>query len=313
MLSLSFVIPARNEQEHIGSTIDSIHAGTGRDVAAREIVLVDNSSTDSTARIGEEKMATVVVSAAATIGALRNLGASIANSDVIVFLDADVSLSTTWWESIPRTLAMLEADSLLLTGSHCSVPSDARSIYEKYWFSSFGNSRSSHLGSGHMIIRRDFFNNLGGFRSDLETGEDYDLCERVRAAGGRIEKDPRLVVYHHGFPDTALKFVRREIWHGRGDAVDIRTVLRSNVARAALMFSSLNLSIVISAIFGTTLSTAMCITAAACFVLLSSAVKFPHRGIKVTLVNAWIFYLYYTARTVAIIRSAGDLIKMPTR
>ena len=313
MLSLSFVIPARNEQQHIGSTIDSIRAGAGREVAAREIVLVDNLSTDSTARIGEEKMATVVISPAATIGALRNLGASVATGDVLVFLDADVSLSTSWWDTIPRTMALLEADSLLLAGSHCSVPSDAHSIYEKYWFSSFGTSRSSHLGSGHMIIRRDFFNNLGGFRSDLETGEDYDLCERVRAAGGRIEKDPRLIVYHHGFPDTALRFVRREIWHGRGDAVDALTVLQSNVARAALIFLLLILSAVLSAIFGWALGVAMSMSAIACLVLLSSAVKFPNRGIKATIINSWIFCLYYTGRSIAIVQSARALIKTPTR
>jgi glycosyltransferase involved in cell wall biosynthesis len=305
LLTISFVIPAKNEERHIGRTLDSILAGGSGLVDVRDIIVVDHASSDETALIATRRGAKVLWSSASTVGASRNAGAAIATGDVLVFIDADVTLSSDWWSAIADALQRLEKNPRTLTGSHCSVPDDASSVFERYWFQSFKHSRSSHLGSGHLILRRDLFSEIGGFSETLETGEDYDLCHRAKIVGARIDEDARLVVHHHGFPDSAGSFVRREIWHGRGDSSGAKAIWRSTVARVTCMFLALHVVAFAGVFLRWPVVSSLAIVAIALLVLTASAVKFRHRRLGTIFVNAGIYYLYFAGRSIALLSTAA--------
>jgi multisubunit Na+/H+ antiporter MnhB subunit len=213
-----------------------------------------------------------------------------------------VSLTDDWYRWINAAMEKMRNEPMLATGSHCLVPEGASSWLEKYWFASFQHSASSHLGTGHLIMTRRLFDLVGGFSEALETGEDYDICMRIRRSGGRIEEDVRLRVVHNDFPQTFPAFVRREAWHGTGDCRSLSAVFASKVAIASLVFLALHLMILI-ALSGGALATGIAVVVALMlFLLLLSYRKFRAHGPKVVGVNAVIYYFYLAGRSIALIR-----------
>jgi hypothetical protein len=74
-----------------------------------------------------------------------------------------------------------------------------------------------------MIVRREAFERVGGFDQTLEACEDVDLCNRLRAAGGRLVVDPRLRSAHLGDPGSLRALFLGELWRGRDN---IKVTLR---------------------------------------------------------------------------------------
>lgn len=83
MLKISAVIPCHNEAESVAKVIDAIP----REVY--EVIVVDNNSTDDTARIAREKGARVVSETRRGYGNALRAGFAAATGDVIVMLDGD--------------------------------------------------------------------------------------------------------------------------------------------------------------------------------------------------------------------------------
>ena len=171
---------------------------------------------------------------------------------MLVFLDADVVLEPDWARNIDEALGQLTETPELMTGSVCGVPKNA-SWLERNWFGPLQNGRNTHINSGHLVITRSFFERLHGFDTRLETGEDYDLSMRALRAGGEIRNNPRLAVVHLGYPRTASAFVRREMWHGRGDFGSVRSLVQSPIALATLLFLGAHIVLVVALLKGATL------------------------------------------------------------
>src|SRR5262249_20755903 len=87
---ISFVIPAHNEEDLLGATIDAIHAAATTDF---EIVVADDTSTDRTSEIAARHGARVVRVEFRQISRTRNAGARAAAGDPLFFLDADPLLT----------------------------------------------------------------------------------------------------------------------------------------------------------------------------------------------------------------------------
>lgn len=294
---LSFVIPAYDEELMIARTIKGIKQHVRGH--SYEIIVVDNGSTDATASVASELGATVIHQPGGTIGALRNTGVRSARGSILVFLDADVVLTSAWATQFPASLNALREDPTILTGSLCSVPADA-SWLERWWFAP--RTGSSHLGTGHMIVTRTFFDALGGFDERLETGEDYDLSRRALDQGGRISLDERLKVEHLGFPRTIRDFLKREAWHGVGDYRSVSAFLESKVAIAATVFTLLHAVLLVCLIIGARASALGAGLSVVALCLLSSYHKYRKQGLLLILVNAAVYWLYYVGRTLAIAR-----------
>lgn len=233
MITLSFIIPTLNEGLVIGGTIDRIVEATANKWI-REIIVVDNGSTDQTVNIAQKKNAKVLFSSGRTIAAVRNVGAGEAQGDIIVFLDADVLLTQEWSEGIEQVAQYLMKDPMILTGSICRIDENASWI-ERNWFDpSLRRQLPKYINSGHLILNRQLFNLIGGFDHMMETGEDVDFCMRATHLGARVVHNPQLKVIHLGYPKRVSNFIRRERWHGRGDYNSAKDTLSSKPALTSL-------------------------------------------------------------------------------
>ena len=89
---ISFIIPTLNEEKYIGKTLDYISKYTGE----YEIIISDTNSPDRTVDIARGYADNILIHSREgkrlTIAAGRNLGASVAKGDFLVFLDADICI-----------------------------------------------------------------------------------------------------------------------------------------------------------------------------------------------------------------------------
>lgn len=300
---LSFVIPAFNEEQLIGRTIGAIHQLVPP--LSYEIIVVDNGSTDATGRVASDLGATLIVQKGGTIGSLRNRGAASARGGILVFLDADVVITPEWISRAPVVIETLSEDPLRVTGAMCSIPDDASWI-ERYWFAPM-RAPTTHVGSGHMILTRSFFDELGGFDESISTGEDYDISQRAIARGAQLDRDTRLKAVHLGYPRTVRAFVQRESWHGVGDFRSLSAFVRSKVAMAAAAFAVLHAVLVFAVLTGAVWIAAVAALGIASLCLLSSYRQYRSQPVRLILINAGVFWIYFWARTLAFVRRATGL------
>lgn len=290
---VSFVVPARNESANIGNCITSIKASVPPGYSY-EILVGDHGSKDDTAAIALENGAIVIAGPPSTVGALRNLIASRARGDVLVFLDADVTLTPEWQAHIGTVLEDLRIHPTQIAGSMCDPP-ESGNYFLRYWFRKMQKSTSSYLGTGHMLIPRSHFTALQGFNATLVSGEDYDICMRSRATGGAINIVPGLKVIHHDYPESVREFVARETWHGAGDFQTFANLASSKIAQAAVVFAGLHVVVVIGLLWEISLA-AGALALLALLLLSGSCMKFKRLSAAERMHNVMIFYLYLAGR-----------------
>ena len=299
-MELSFVIPAFNEERNLPRLISSIREYI-RNEFEYEIIVIDNGSTDGTVAMAKEIADKILVDPVLNIGGLRNLGASVSEGKVLVFLDADVRLTPKWIQTF-KSIYEKVISTRGMFGSWVKIPENPSWI-EKYWFGPLEKREFSHVNSAHMIITKELFDELGGFDEYLETGEDYDFSVRVKKQGLIIYNEPELEVIHDGFPKTLSRFIIREYWHGIGDSVDIGRVIRSKVALVSILISSLTAIFFIGVVVQSSTVSMAALALLVLVLLLISSIRYKGERVGVILVNSFLFYFYFLSRFISLFSS----------
>ena len=101
---ISFIVPAHNEEAWIGRCVSAIRGGVESLDEPHEIIVVDDASSDATARIAREQIAQVVRVEHRQIAATRNAGARQARGDILFFVDADTLVNAPVIQSALRSI-----------------------------------------------------------------------------------------------------------------------------------------------------------------------------------------------------------------
>jgi GT2 family glycosyltransferase len=156
----------------------------------------------------------------------RNCGARVGTAPWILFIDADVRVST---DLLARYFDELPADgSGVLAGAISNEPltqGDGQTIVARYsslkrLFAQETTLDRGELGyamTANCAIRRTAFNEVGGFVETIRSGGDADICFRIRAKGWGIEPRNGAVVTHVN-RETLSQLVRQSMRHGSGAA-----------------------------------------------------------------------------------------------
>lgn len=195
---VSIVVPVYNGAETIGECVASLLAlDYPRD--RREIVIVDNGSTDRTMERLSAFGADIRVLHERTRGAAaaRNRGIRDARGTVVAFTDADCTVDAGWLAALVAPLQ----DPVI--GIACG-PVRSRTPCNR--IERFGelihDQRSAtqqvvpYVASGNWASPRALLIDMGLFDESLRRGQDVDLSWRIGLAGFRFEYVADALVYH---------------------------------------------------------------------------------------------------------------------
>jgi glycosyltransferase involved in cell wall biosynthesis len=180
MGSVSFVIPAYNEERLLGRTLSAI------DQAARalgepvEVIVVDDASTDRTAEIARAHGASVVSVTCRQIAATRNAGAREANGEIFVFVDADTVVTEA---AVTAAVAAMRGGAV---GGGCAFRFDGRvPPYGRVLAAAaVPLYRAFGLASGcFLFCTREAFRAVGGFDETLFGAEEAAMSRALRRQG----------------------------------------------------------------------------------------------------------------------------------
>jgi glycosyltransferase involved in cell wall biosynthesis len=224
MLGISIIVPCRNEEKYVARCVDCLLRQEDAPLD-REIVVVDNGSTDNTVKIldGYGSKITYYVCPNLSIAGLRNFGVEKSTKEWIAFVDADVEVDRYWANTFIGFLEEMEAKGIdrqrVITGSTCLVPENPTWV-ERVWYEQLmlrDSESTKYINCGNLILHREMMNRLGGFDTSYQTGEEEKLCEDARLLhGGIVLKNAGMKAVHHGYPKNITAFFQRMRWHGKG-------------------------------------------------------------------------------------------------
>lgn len=173
---VSIVVAAYNAGPTLGYALDSLLAQTH---AALEILVADDGSTDETAEVMQRyarEPRVRLFRSESNQGAynVRNQLAAQARGEFLAFHDADD------WALPCRVATQLQA--LRATSARGSLTSLLR-VGATGEVRFFKNQRAVRLSRISLLLRRETFAELGGFRS-VRVGGDYDLAEKLSSTWG---------------------------------------------------------------------------------------------------------------------------------
>src|SRR5262245_41218064 len=111
--SVTFIIPAFNEEKLIPFAIRSIRAEMANRPNEHEILVVDNASTDRTADVALEQGARVVQELKRGIVTARQAGYKHARFELLANIDADNTIPAGW---LDKALPALDPSTVVVTG-----------------------------------------------------------------------------------------------------------------------------------------------------------------------------------------------------
>ncbi|MGQ9920464.1 MAG: TIGR04283 family arsenosugar biosynthesis glycosyltransferase [Desulfobacca sp.] len=171
--TISVVIPALNEADHIPATLASL----GADPAV-QIILVDGGSQDGTAALARAHRATVLTSPPGR-ARQQNLGAA-ASGKILFFLHAD-TLAPPHYASLIRQTLCIPGVAAGAFSLDIAAPQPSLKL-----ISALANCRSRWLqlpyGDQGLFLSTSLFHTLGGF-PDVPIMEDLLLVRRLRRVG----------------------------------------------------------------------------------------------------------------------------------
>lgn len=214
MSRISIVIPMYNEAKHIGRTLLAAQKAAHAANLECELIVVDNGSSDQGPQIARQFGAQVLVVPGVLIGALRNRGTAIATGEWLAFIDADVEMPEDWLRQLIELESTGQAD---VFGLDLHTPAQAP------WYATAWQRRTLRpstqavrkvdwLPSCNLLMRRSWFDKVGGFDERLRTGEDKDFTLRQNEAGAQILAINQSVALHWGYEANWREWMGKELW-----------------------------------------------------------------------------------------------------
>jgi glycosyltransferase involved in cell wall biosynthesis len=241
----SIIILAYNYARFLPAAVESALAQTFAD---REIIIVDNGSTDETPKVVKPYLDRVIyhrLPANIGRGGGKNAGLAAARGRYIQFLDAD---DTILPEKLAKSIAVFDeqpqadivyCDSLFVNEAGQPMEEATRWYRERDFASShdiLGRFlRENFLLTHDGIIRREAIDEIGGFDQSRDHLEDWDFWLRLAVAGKRFVHLPeRLAIYNWHMAsitkgsENAYRLRRETVYKYVGDAAFERAVGGAN-------------------------------------------------------------------------------------
>jgi cellulose synthase/poly-beta-1,6-N-acetylglucosamine synthase-like glycosyltransferase len=192
------VVPVHNGAATLRSALEALQSAPG---PRRELIVVDDGSTDSSAAIAESMGLRVVRHAQRRgCGEARNTGVKYTAAQILVFVDSDIAIAPDALERIVSFMAENPSYAAVF-GSYDSKPGDPgfvsqyRNLLHRFIHQN-GKRDAETFWTGLGAVRRAAFQSVGGFRQNNSPIPDVMLGLDLSDAAFRIRIDPDLVGKH---------------------------------------------------------------------------------------------------------------------
>ena len=181
MPHVSVIIPAYNAERYIADTVRSALDQTYRDL---EVIVIDDGSRDRTLEELDQFGSRIRVHQQANAGVsrARNHGARLATGEWVAFLDAD----DLWLpEKIARQLACTGVPMTFTNRYNFGVLDGLPELHSLVQPMRGGDvfvpllREGNFITSATVMLRRELFEQMGGFYTGLNGTEDWDLWIRI--------------------------------------------------------------------------------------------------------------------------------------
>ena len=228
---VSIIIPTRDKSELLKTCIDSIQNNSS--YRNYEILIVNNNSAEPETlkyfkKLAKGKNTRVVdYDGHFNFAAINNFAATKANGDLLLFLNNDTEvISSEWLEAMIEHAVRPEVGAVgarllysnssvqhagVIIGiggvaghSHKYLPND----HPGYFSRAKAIQNLSAVTAACMMVKKNLFNELGGFNEDhlAVAFNDIDLCLRIRQKELLIIYTPYAELYHHESISRGLDF-----------------------------------------------------------------------------------------------------------
>ena len=210
---VSVVIPAFDAERFIAEAIESVLAQT---YAPLELVVVDDGSTDRTARIAsgypEVRLIRQQNGGPATA---RNRGFEATSGELLTFLDSDDMMTPDKLEvQVGHLLAnpdmgiVIGAQELVIEpGTELPFWIEGSKVQAQVPTRPPDIHGEPNIYAMSMLMRREVFDLVGGFDESIEPAEDIDWTLRAVEADVTIARLPRVMVRRRVHPDSLTQDV----------------------------------------------------------------------------------------------------------
>lgn len=183
----SVIIPTLNEEKFLPKLLDDLKKQKEDNF---EIIVVDGDSEDRTKEVAGtyKKNFTnfkILDAKKRNVSYQRNLGAKLASGTYLIFLDADMRVSSSFISELKKEIG--KRKNLIFIPK---IFPQSRLYQDKIIFNlaNFLIELSQYAGKpfsagGSMIFQKDFFHFMGGFDDKLFLAEDHEIIQRARKFG----------------------------------------------------------------------------------------------------------------------------------
>ena len=201
-ITIAAVIPTCNRPELLARSFSSV---LGQSSPADEIIIADNGTDPVPDGAVPDEVTLIRIAPRVGVSAARNAGAATATCEYVAFLDDD-----DYWD-----VDYLSEVRLVIVESGCTADvvlarkdRELDGVVSRYKEVTSLNGlreqlmvRNPGTGGQNIVVRREFFERVGGFRTCLKTGEDRALIVDAIDQGAQVVLAPRAIavkVFHSG-------------------------------------------------------------------------------------------------------------------
>lgn len=174
---ISIIIPFFNSESTLKRAVDSV---ISQSFSEWELILVNDGSSDQSERIAksylEDQRISYIYQENKGVSAARNLGASKAKADWLIFLDSDDTFLADSIKNFFFYIGRFNDNTDIVFSSYYLIKNGKLELYA-----------SSRLAGSYCIKKYIFFE-IGGFDEKMTYGENSELIRRAKLKGLKFQK-----------------------------------------------------------------------------------------------------------------------------
>ncbi|HEY6637267.1 MAG TPA: glycosyltransferase [Solirubrobacterales bacterium] len=211
--SVSVIVPVRDGESTIADCLDSI-LSTDYPADRREIVVVDNGSSDGTAALIRARPVRYLREGKRGVSNARNRGIAESGGEILAFVDSDCLVEPQWLTELVRPFEDPEVGSVAGDLQHAPPTTaaerqSARMLgnWQRFAFS----SNPAYPITANAAYRRDVLELIGPFDPHMTRAQDVELGLRFQERSGCRLAYAERATAHHRHRTTQRGFFRQQL------------------------------------------------------------------------------------------------------